>query len=93
MQKSVTSLRPLSGSIPLKLFSDIEVGHGKHRSHASAGECSRETVGVDEERCDLPEAALGKHSREEVLSNKEVGRHGLQSPEAALGKHSSEAVL
>eukprot|EP00971_Amphidinium_carterae_P040938 804032-Amphidinium_carterae.1 len=53
----------------------MEHRHFQHRSHASVGECSCETVGVDEEVCDLHEAALGEHSREAVLSNREVG-HG-----------------
>eukprot|EP00971_Amphidinium_carterae_P100908 1996379-Amphidinium_carterae.1 len=68
----------------------MEVSHGQHRSQASVGERSRETVGVDEEPCDLPEdAALGKHSRETVLSNREVG-HGQHCSQASVGERSRE---
>eukprot|EP00971_Amphidinium_carterae_P159434 3160596-Amphidinium_carterae.1 len=72
---------------------DEEVGHRQHRSHASAGECSSETVDVNLELqkllCGLPEAALRKHSREAVASDIEVG-HGQHRSQASMGKSSRE---
>eukprot|EP00971_Amphidinium_carterae_P187852 3728968-Amphidinium_carterae.1 len=40
-----------------------ERAHGQHRSHASVGKGSHETVHVDVEPCDLPEAVFGKHGK------------------------------
>eukprot|EP00971_Amphidinium_carterae_P311202 6184935-Amphidinium_carterae.1 len=71
---------------------DAERPHGQHRSHASIRECSRETVGANVELCDLPEPALGKHSREVVLCNREGG-HGQHRSHASVGECSREAVL
>eukprot|EP00971_Amphidinium_carterae_P155530 3084340-Amphidinium_carterae.1 len=46
---------------------------------------------VDAEVCDHPEAALGKHSREAVLSNGEGG-HRQHRSHASVGECSSETV-
>eukprot|EP00971_Amphidinium_carterae_P091990 1821163-Amphidinium_carterae.1 len=48
-------------------------------------------VAGDAEVCDLPESALGKHSREAVKINSE-GAHGLHRPHAPLGECSHETV-
>eukprot|EP00971_Amphidinium_carterae_P166374 3297264-Amphidinium_carterae.1 len=69
----------------------MEVCHSQHCSHASVGECSRETVVPNVEPCDLPETTLGKRSREAVASNFKVS-HGQHASHASVGECSRETV-
>eukprot|EP00971_Amphidinium_carterae_P159382 3159396-Amphidinium_carterae.1 len=48
-------------------------------------------VYVNAEVCDLPEATLGKRSREAVFRNREVG-HGQHRSHASVRERSGEAV-